>query len=705
MANTHELKGKLKEKIEQNQQMGLLSKQLATIMLDCPVSFDAENCEVKNPNFQKLNPILEELELNRASKMIQQIFEIPAEKPKPKSQVDKNEIPQLDLFSANSSQKSEQINPQTSPNQNYFYPIQNEIEHQLLLKYLQKAKKVAFTFVFQDAQVLEKCCGIGFSFHPKTAYFLPLNFQKKTQYSQKINTFKPFFENPNITKIGANLKKIYKTLTEENIHLKGELFDTSIAHYLIDSDTKYNFNRIVKVYLNQELAEISTKKPAFQNQNLQTKIEQILPQTLATLQLEPILKGKLKEQELEDLYFNLEIPLLKVLGTMEQNGIALDVPYLNQKSKEVQTELSQLQNEIFTLAGEEFNLASPKQMGVVLFEKLQLLQNPKKTKTGQYATGEEILNKLKHHKIVELILKWRGLEKLKTTYLDALPMEVSPETKRIHTTFMQTVTATGRLSSVKPNLQNIPIRTAKGQQIRKAFIAKNEDFVLLSADYSQIELRLIAVLSGENTMLKAFENKQDIHQMTASKLFKVPLEMVTKTQRTQAKAVNFGIIYGQGSSALSEQTSLDKKDAKALINAYYDTYPKLKAYMSNQVLLAREKGFAQTILGRKRILRHIDSQNGLVRSADERNAVNTPVQGSAADLIKKAMILIDEMLKTKNLNAQMLLQIHDELIFEVPKTELEEVQNIVKTQMENALDMPISLEVDMGVGQNWLQAH
>jgi DNA polymerase-1 len=406
------------------------------------------------------------------------------------------------------------------------------------------------------------------------------------------------------------------------------------------------------------------------------------------------------------LYTTIEIPLLRVLAKMEIEGINLNTSYLQQLSVEITKDIEVLEKNIYAVAGEDFNLASPKQLGVVLFEKMNLVEKPKKTKTGQYATNEDVLSKLaSEHEIVQQILEWRGLVKLKSTYIDALPAEVNPKTKRIHTTYGQTVAATGRLSSNNPNLQNIPIRTERGRQVREAFVPRDENHILFAADYSQIELRIIAAISKEQNMIQAFKDGQDIHATTAAKVFNVPLEEVTRTQRSNAKAVNFGILYGQGAFTLADQTGMTRKEAKALIETYYETYPTLKSYMAKQVDFARDHGYVATVLGRKRYLKNINSQNGMVRSGDERNAVNAPIQGSAADIIKIAMINIQRKLDESDWKSKMLLQVHDELVFDMHKEERVALEPMIKNEMERAFQLEVPLDVEVGVGENWLQAH
>jgi len=425
-----------------------------------------------------------------------------------------------------------------------------------------------------------------------------------------------------------------------------------------------------------------------------------------TFQLKEHFAKELESGNVTDLFNTIETPLVSVLTAMEVEGINLNTEFLQSLSKELSDDIANLEKEIYEQAGEEFNIASPKQLGIVLFEKMKLVDKPKKTKTGQYSTAEDILSFLaKDHKIIRDVQLYRQYKKLQSTYVDALPNEINPKTGRVHTVYAQAVAATGRLSSNNPNLQNIPIRTKRGQEVRKAFVPRDENHVLVAADYSQIELRIIAALSGEDTMIKAFQEGEDIHAATASKVFNVPINEVTREQRSNAKTVNFGIIYGVSAFGLSNQTSLDRKEAKALIDAYYETYPKLKSYMAKQVDFAREHGYVETVLNRRRYLKDINSRNGIVRSGAERNAVNAPIQGSAADIIKLAMINIHKRFEAENIKSKMLLQVHDELVFDVPKDELELIQPIIKDEMENAYKMEVPLDVEIGIGENWLEAH
>ena len=486
-----------------------------------------------------------------------------------------------------------------------------------------------------------------------------------------------------------------------------------IAHYLVNPDMRHNMDVLAETYLDyspQSITELIGKKGVNQGSMRDVAVEKQTEYAVEdadiTFQLKDYFEKEMLAAQTIDLYKKVELPLVKVLTAMECEGINLDVPFLEELSKNLTVDIQKLEKTIFDAAGETFNLASPKQLGPILFDKLKLVDKPKKTKTGQYSTAEDVLSYLaKEHPIVSDILDWRSLKKLQNTYVDALPKEINPKTGRVHTIYNQAVAATGRLSSNNPNLQNIPIRTARGQQVRKAFVPRDDQHVLMAADYSQIELRIIAALSKDEGMLAAFLNNEDIHQATAAKVFNVPLEEVTRTQRGNAKTVNFGIIYGVSAFGLSQQTNLNRTEAKELIDTYYATYPKLRNYIHEKVDFARDNGYVTTVLGRRRYLKDINSQNAVVRGAAERNAVNAPIQGSAADIIKLAMIAIQSKLESENWKAKMLLQVHDELVFDVPKEEVEALQKMIKNEMENAFSLDVPLVVDMGIGTNWLEAH
>ena len=543
------------------------------------------------------------------------------------------------------------------------------------------------------------------------AYYVPIP-ENREEALAVLDIFKPFFESEEVLKIAHNFKFDYKILAQYGVEIRGELFDTMVAHYLLNPDGRHGMDYLSEIYLKYQPISIESligkkgkNQKTLREVSLETQTNYAAEDADVTFQLYEVFSPQLKKENLEELFHKVEMPLMKILAKMELAGISLDTDWLSKESVDLENDLRELEQKIFELSGEEFNMNSPKQLGEILFEKLKLDPKAKKTKTGQYSTSEEVLQKLAYkHEIIQHILKYRTYQKLKSTYVDALPSEIEPKDNRVHTTFSQTTAATGRLSSLNPNLQNIPIRTARGQQIRGAFVAE-EGKKIISADYSQIELRLIAELSGEDNMIKAFQNGEDIHASTASKLFKIPLDQVDKTQRSQAKTVNFGIIYGQGAFALAEQTGLSRTEAKQMIDSYYENYPKLKIFMTEQVEKARKNGFVETILGRKRHLKDINSNNFVVRGHAERNAVNAPIQGSAADVIKIAMIDIDRALSEGGFKTKMLLQVHDELLFEVPEEEIEPIKALIKEKMESAVKTKVPLIVEVGVGNNWLEAH
>lgn len=727
LANTDKLKGKMKENIEANKEKGLLSKTLATILLDCPVVFDETDYELSVPDVEKTDALFNELEFRRMAEQFDAIFKkgdaltatTPADeaklykKPQPKNE------DQFDLFgSAIHDESSEETRHQyynSLENTEHSYQIiQGDLGLKLLLQNLQKQSSVCFDTETTGLDALHaELVGISFSYEKGKGFYVPFpeNQEEAKTLAEK---FQSFFENEGIEKIGQNLKYDLKILSNYDIIVKGKLFDTMIAHYLINPDMRHNMDILSETYLKYSPKSIETligKKGKNQKSMRDVELEEIKEYAVedadVTLQLKEIFTLELDKTATKKLFEEIEIPLVKVLANMEKEGIRVDVDFLKSLSKTLDDDIKILESTIFEIAGEKFNLASPKQLGDVLFDKLKIGGvKQKKTKTGQYATGEEILSYLAvENPIVKDILDWRQLIKLQNTYVDALPNQVDKITHRIHTDYMQTVAATGRLSSNNPNLQNIPIRTERGRQIRKAFVARDENYTLVSADYSQIELRVIAALSGEENMIKAFQNQEDIHKSTASKVFNVPLEEVTREQRSHAKTVNFGIIYGVSAFGLSNQTSLSRAESAALIEAYYKTYPRLKSYIQEQIEYARENGYVQTILGRRRYLKDINSQNAIVRGGAERNAVNAPIQGSAADIIKIAMINIHEKLVSGNCKSKMLLQVHDELVFDVHNSELEKIKTMIKYEMEHAFKLDVPLEVDLGAGKDWLEAH
>ncbi|MBI9040114.1 DNA polymerase I [Lutibacter sp.] len=725
LANTHELKGKMREKVEENKELGLLSKQLATIMLDCPVIFHEQDFELNHPDFEKVGEIFKELEFRRLAENFNKIFnnaapeieapkkeEVATQETKPSS----SSTQQFDLFSLppeHSVETSLNASYDSNEDYNHLYQFVNSpLSRKLLIANLLKQPSVSYHLETTDATNSFKAnlIGISFSYEKAKGYYIAVNNENSTEI---LNQLKPFFENESIEKIGQDIKYDIKILSKYNIQIKGKLFDVMLAHYLINPDMRHDMSVLTETYLNYKpktIASVIGKKGkdqlTVQQIDLEKQTEYITEFADFTFQLKEIFEQDLEKYQLTKLYNDIEIPLLKVLAQMELEGIKLDASFLKSLSENLNNDIIKLEKTIYAEANIEFNLASPKQLGDVLFDHLKLLAKPKKTKTGQYATGEEILSKLApKHKIVEEILEWRGLVKLKNTYVDALPNEINEQTGRIHTTYSQAVAATGRLSSNNPNLQNIPIRTERGRQVRKAFVAKNSDFTLVAADYSQIELRIIAALSGDESMIESFRNGEDIHAATAAKVFGIPLNEVTRAQRSDAKAVNFGIIYGQGAFTLAQQLNKSRAEAKELIDNYYKTFPKLNQFIAHQIEFARENGYVETISGRRRYLKNINSQNAIVRSADERNAVNAPIQGSAADIIKIAMINIYKLLKEGNYKTKMLLQVHDELVFDMHKTELELLKPKIIFEMENAFKLSVPLTVEIGEGTDWLQAH
>lgn len=727
LANTDKLKGALKEKIEANKEQGILSKKLATILLDCPVTFDETDYELSKPDVEKTEALFMELEFRQLKTQFDKLFgsgkeydEIDTSNgdapTKSTKKTTKNED-QFSLFETGDSEAE-------AGHHSYYNTLENTTHHyevsqgnlgvKLLIQTLLQQKEVCFDTETTgiDANNAE-LVGMSFSFEKGKAFYVPVS-ENRDEAQELVDKFKPFFENEEIVKIGQNIKYDLKILANYGVTVKGKLFDTMIAHYLINPDMRHNMDVLSETYLKYSPKSIETligKKGKNQKSMRDVALEDIKEYAAEdadiTLQLKEVFDPKLDSAGTKKLFEEIEIPLIQVLADMEREGIRLDVDYLKAMSKDMDAEIKELEQKIYETAGEKFNLASPKQLGDILFEKLKIGgAKQKKTKTGQYATGEEVLSYLAgEHEIVQQILDWRQMVKLQSTYIISLPEQVDKGSNRVHTDYMQTVAATGRLSSNNPNLQNIPIRTERGRLIRKAFIARDENYTLLSADYSQIELRVIAAMSGEENMIKAFQHGEDIHRSTAAKVFNVSPEEVTKEQRSNAKTVNFGIIYGVSAFGLSNQTNLSRSESAALIDAYYNTYPRLRAYIQEQVSFARDHGYVQTVSGRRRYLKDINSANAVVRGAAERNAVNAPIQGSAADIIKIAMINIHKKLTSENWKSKMLLQVHDELVFDVHNSELEKIQPMIKHEMENAFKLAVPLEVDLGLGKDWLEAH
>ena len=730
LANTDQLKGKMKEKVEASKELGLLSKKLATIMLDVPVTFDAKDFTLDEPDLEKVKELFNELEFRQLLTNFLKTFatetttgslttdnsnsDSKAVENAPK--VNTSSDGQFDLFATpgSGSSTTEEGGMKDIHSTTHFYQlVDSPMSRKLLLQQLLQQKSVCFDTETTGLKALEvEIIGIAFSWEKGKGYYVSFpEDQNETQ--QILNEFIPFFEDENIEKVGHNLKYDIKVLSNYTIEVKGTLFDTMIAHYLINPDMRHNMDVLSETYLNYKpvsITELIGKKGKNQLSMrvvpLKDQTEYAVEDADITFQLKEHFTKELESGNLTELFREVEIPLVSVLTAMEIEGINLNTEFLGGLSTILTSDISELESAIFEQAGETFNIASPKQLGPILFDKLKLVDKPKKTKTGQYSTAEDVLSYLaKDHKIVRDILQYRQYKKLQSTYVDALPNEINPKTSRVHTVYAQAVAATGRLSSNNPNLQNIPIRTERGREVRKAFIPRSEDFVLLAADYSQIELRIIAALSEEENMISAFQNGEDIHASTAAKVFNVALDEVTREQRSNAKTVNFGIIYGVSAFGLSNQTNLSRGEAKELIDTYYETYPKLRAYMSKQIQFARDNGYVETVLHRRRYLKDINSRNAVVRGAAERNAVNAPIQGSAADIIKLAMINIHKKLEEGKYKTKMLLQVHDELVFDAHKDELETIQSLIKNEMENAFKLSVPLDVEIGLGNNWLEAH
>ena len=731
LANTHELKGKMKEKIEANAELGLLSKKLATILLDVPVEFDAKSCELGAPDSEKVEAIFQDLEFRRLIDNFNKTFavksteEVTPEFDSPTSTSKKTVVAatpqagagQFSLFGGDEPEAPmapQNYGRETAASTSHFYQnVTGDLGLKLFIKQLMRQPSVCFDTETTGLNPLNaELVGIAFSWEAHKGFYVP--FPEPFDEAQVlVELFRPFFESSAIEKIGQNLKYDLKVLHKYKLEVKGPLFDTMIAHYLINADMRHNMEVLAETYLNYSpisIIELIGKKGknqlSMRDVSLEKLTEYAVEDADITFQLASHFKKELTDAETLKLFNDIEIPLVKVLASMELEGIKLDTSFLKSLSIDLNIDIAYLETKIYEAAGETFNIASPKQLGVILFEKLKLVDKPKKTKTGQYSTAEDVLSYLaKEHTIIQHILEYRGLAKLKSTYVDALPEQVLESTGHIHTEYMQTVASTGRLSSNNPNLQNIPIRTERGRQVRKAFVPRNEEYTLLAADYSQIELRVIAAMSQEETMIEAFKNGEDIHASTAAKVFNVSLSDVTREQRGNAKTVNFGIIYGVSAFGLSNQTDLSRTEAKELIETYYETYPKLRKYMSSQVDFARDHGYVTTLSNRRRYLKDINSRNAIVRGAAERNAVNAPIQGSAADVIKIAMINIYNKLQQGGFKTKMLLQVHDELVFDVYKPELETMKVLIKEEMENAYTLSVPLDIEMDMGSNWLEAH
>ena len=665
--------------------MGILSKKLATIITDVPISYDINNFTLYPKNLDETKKIFDELEFRRLSSSLNSIFTNSKNIIEVANSLKKNDI----SINADFGQFSLFDNQISSNNTNKLELTSQKIiskkSMNLLLSRLRKQKKVSYNLISDSDDFSLKEISL--------CWEKGITYEISKDYEGFKNALKQLFENKNILKISGDLKNDIKLIENEGVKIEGEIFDVKLAHYLINPDISHDLTNLSNSYLDARIDKKSTELLSGEIANI-------------NIQLAELLNKDLEKFKLLELYKSIEIPLLKTLSKMERVGINLDSHFLKNLSKKTTKDLNILKEKIYKIAGVEFNISSPKQLGEVLFERLKISSKPKKTKTGQYSTSEDILAELVDENIIiKLILEYRSISKLLNTYIDSLPKQVSGKSGRIHTQYVQTVASTGRLSSINPNLQNIPIRSERGREIRKAFIPKNKDYFILAADYSQIELRIIASISKEENMINAFKNDEDIHAATASSVFNVPISNVSREQRSNAKIVNFGIIYGVSAFGLSNQTNLNRNESKLLIDTYYKKYPRLKEYISNQISFARNNGYVQTLLGRRRYLKDINSRNAVVRGAAERNAINAPIQGSAADIIKIAMINIQNKLESEDYQSKMLLQVHDELVFDVFKPELNRVINMVKSEMMNAYKIEVPLKVDINYGLNWLEAH
>jgi DNA polymerase-1 len=713
-ANVEDLKGKQKENVINFQEQGIISKKLATIIVDLDVEFNEDHLIMCDVDTEKVKDIFTELEFrNLARRVIGEEIVVTAH---PSSNA--GESAQLDLF----GMQSMLVEQDPTPTADYktiatekpsYHLITQPEERKELLELLLKQSQVCFDTETTDIDALHAdLVGMSFSYKAREAFYvaIPADFNEAKSI---VEEFLPFFTSKSIEKIAHNIKYDLKVLNRYGISVAAPTFDTMVAHYLINPESKQGMDFLAEFYLKYQPISIETligKKGKGQGNMRDLKPEEISDYACedadVTFQLKQLFEPEIQKEHLKELFYEMEMPLVEVLKDMEQEGIAIDVAGLKDYSKQMEITLAELEKNIKKEAGIDFNVDSPKQLGDILFDVLKISSKAKKTKTGQYATSEDILQKHeKDHPIIPMILEYRQLRKLKSTYVDPLPTMTDRIDGRIHTNYMQTVTATGRLSSNNPNLQNIPIRTDKGKEIRKAFIPRNEEFTLMAADYSQIELRIIAALSKDKNMIEAFSSGQDIHKATAAKVFSVSLEEVTRDQRSAAKAVNFGIIYGQSAFGLAQNLNISRTEAKSIIDAYFEQYSTIKTYMDGAVSQARDKGYVETIMQRRRYLPDINSANAVVRGFAERNAVNAPIQGSAADIIKMAMVSVYRAMKQQPLKSKMILQVHDELVFDVHKSEMNLMEKLVEEAMENAVKLVVPMEVELQFGENWLDAH
>lgn len=710
--NTHELKGKMKEKVEANQEQALMSKMLATIITDVPIDLDENDLIKEEPDKDALKEIFAELEFRTIAKKV--LGEAPG--PAPAAKTGGSSNGQMDMFStAGEDVQTTESQYDTIESVEHDYQLVDTKEKRAtLIADLMKAPKVCWdTETTGLDELTADLLGIAFSTEVHKAFYvtIPEDFEEAKAVCKE---FEPLFNRTDVELIGQNLKYDMKIMSRYEVEVGAPIFDTMIAHYLLRPDMRHGMDLLAESYLNYKpvsITELIGKKGKNQGTMKDVPVDQVVEyageDADITLQLREKFAPMLDEENGRDLLDKVEMPLIPVLGAMEMEGITLDVDALNSMSKELETDMIRLQGEIHDHAGVDFNIQSPKQLGDVLFDHLKIDEKAKRTgKTKQYKTGEEVLSKLVNkHPIVSCILDYRSVQKLKSTYVDTLPLLVNEKTGRIHTSYNQAVAATGRLSSDKPNLQNIPIRTERGREIRKAFIPRSEDYVLLAADYSQVELRIIAALSGDKPMIIAFKEGQDIHAATAAKVFGVELDAVDREMRSKAKAVNFGLMYGQSAFGLADNLGISRTEARDIIDEYFKQFPTIRDYMDKNIQFAKENGYVETIMGRRRYLRDINSSNQTVRGFAERNAINAPIQGSAADIIKVAMINVHAAMQEKNMKSKLLLQVHDELVFDAHKEELEELKSLVRVNMVGAVDLEVPMVVDMGEGQNWLEAH
>ncbi|MBR1514270.1 MAG: DNA polymerase I [Bacteroidales bacterium] len=740
IAHADELKGKQKENVVNFAEQGLMSKMLATINLEVPVEFNEEELKAKEPDVPTLMALFEELEFKTFAKRFLEDYKtkqstldgpstgsgtlasLSLRGTKQSRETAVEQTP--DLFSSSGSfdlfhQDGNEVglldfsNKASAQTVTHDYKlVETEEDIKALVETLSAQKQFVFDTETTDVDVYSaELVGVSFAIKAHEAWYLPMPADREA-CQKKLELLRPLFEDDKILKIGQNLKFDISMLAQYGIAVRGPMFDTMLAHYLLEPEQRHNMDYLAEVYLNyltipiEDLIGKGRQQKSMREVPVETVKEYAAEDADITLQLYEKLMPLLKENGVEQLFYDIEMPLVPVLARMEANGVKIDTHNLQQISEEFGGEIHKIEEQIYELAGTPFNIASPKQLGEILFERLKIDEKAKKTKTGQYATGEEVLQKLAHkHPIINQILDYRSFTKLKSTYLDALPALVNPKDGLIHTSYNQAVTATGRLSSNNPNLQNIPVRTEKGREIRRAFVPRSEQYTLLAADYSQIELRIIAHLSQDPAMVADFNLGHDIHAATAAKVFHVPMNEVTKEQRSRAKAVNFGIIYGMSAFGLAERMELSRSEAAEIIKKYFEEYAGIKEYMNRSIALAKERGYAETILGRRRYLRDINGSNSVVRGFAERNAINAPIQGSSADMIKIAMIGIHQEMQRLKMQSKMILQVHDELVFDAHLDELEDLKSIVNDKMVNALPLSVPVIVEMNTGANWLEAH